>query len=423
LLSITYFWEMKWFYRLGIFIIRGLLPLAALFNSKVAYFLQGRRELFEKLDRFRSENHGPVAWFHVASLGEYEQAKPVIETLKNAHPELQIVLSFFSPSGYDQLVKKRPSLIDFITYIPLDSKRKAERFVTTLKPVLVFFVKYDLWYHHIQAIKRLEAQLYLISASFRPNQIYFSRFLFFQNLVKSFDAIFTQNKQSVKLLESIGYSGGIVAGDTRFDRVIATALHPKQFPEFLGWARQEQVLVAGSVWKEDMLVLIPEINANPQFRWIIAPHSLDPGPMHEWISAISKKTILYSGWDKRETDAKVILIDNIGMLSSLYQFGTIAYVGGAFGKGLHNILEPIGFKIPVIFGKLRSKDKFPEAGQSRQERCGFEVENSVELKKIIKLLEDPQAYAKSKAGASQWLETNQGASERILKEVLKRSQS
>jgi 3-deoxy-D-manno-octulosonic-acid transferase len=414
---------MKWFYRLGIFIIRGLLPLAALFNSKVARFLEGRIDLFEKLDHFRSGYSGPVAWFHVSSLGEYEQAKPVIEVLKNARPELQIALSFFSPSGYDQLVKKSSTLIDFITYIPLDSKRQAERFVAILKPVLVFFVKYDLWYHHVQASKRLEAELYLISASFRPNQIYFSRFPFFQNLIKSFDVIFTQNKQSVTLLESIGYSRGIVAGDTRFDRVIATALDPKQFPEFLGWAGQEQVLVAGSVWEEDMQLLIPEINTNPQFRWIIAPHSLDPEPMNKWISSISQKAILYSGWDRRETDARVILVDNIGMLSSLYQFGKVAYVGGAFGKGLHNILEPIGFKIPVLFGKLKRKEKFPEAGQSREEGCGFEVENSVELKNTMKLLEDPQAYSESKAGASQWLVANQGASERILKEVLKRYQS
>lgn len=411
---------MKWFYRFGIFIIRGLLPLAALFNSSITRFLEGRRDLFEKLDRFRSGNDEPIAWFHVASLGEYEQAKPVMEALKKAQPELQIALSFFSPSGYNQLVKKPSKLIDFMTYIPLDSKRQAERFVNTLKPVLVFFVKYDLWHHHIQAVIQLKAQLYLISAAFRPNQIYFSRFTFFQNLVKSFDATFTQNMQSVTLLESIGYLGGIVAGDTRFDRVIATALHPKQFPEFVDWAGQEKVLVAGSVWKEDMELLIPEINTNPQFRWIIAPHSLEPEPMNEWMSAISQKTILYSSWDKRETDSRVILIDNIGMLSSLYQFGTIAYVGGAFGKGLHNILEPIGFKIPVIFGKLKRKEKFPEAGQSRQEGCGFEVENSVELKSVMKAMEDPQAYSESKAGASQWLKANQGASERILKEVLKR---
>jgi 3-deoxy-D-manno-octulosonic-acid transferase len=414
---------MKWFYRLGIFIISGLLPLAALFNSKVARFLEGRKDLFEKLDHFRSGYSGPVAWFHVSSLGEYEQAKPVIEVLKNARPELQIALSFFSPSGYDQLVKKPSKLIDFITYIPLDSKQQAERFVATLKPVLVFFVKYDLWYHHIQAIKRLGVEFYLISASFRPNQIYFSRFPFFQNLIKSFDVIFTQNKQSVTLLESIGYSGGIVTGDTRFDRVIATALDPKQFPEFLGWAGQEQVLVAGSVWEEDMQLLIPEINTNPQFRWIIAPHSLDPEPMNKWMSAISQKAILYSGWDRKETDARVILVDNIGMLSSLYQFGKVAYVGGAFGKGLHNILEPIGFKIPVLFGKLKRKEKFPEAEQSMEEGCGFEVENSVELKNTMKLLEDSQAYSESKAGASQWLVANQGASERILKEVLKRYQS
>lgn len=420
---IAYFCGMKWFYRLVIFSIRGLLPLIAFFSSSVARFLEGRKNLFAKLNHFRSENRGATAWFHVASLGEYEQAKPVIEALKNARPELQIALSFFSPSGYNQLAKKKPDLIDFISFIPLDGKRNAETFVKTLNPELVFFVKYDFWYHHIQAIKRLGVPLYLISASFRSDQIYFSRLSFFQNLVKSFDAIFTQNQQSIRLLESIGYSKGILAGDTRFDRVIDTADHPKSFPEFTNWARREKVLVAGSVWEEDMRLLIPEINSNPQFRWIIAPHSLDPEPMQKWMSEIEPKCILYSDWDKLDTDVSVILIDNIGMLSSLYQFGTVAYVGGAFGKGLHNILEPIGFKIPVIFGRLKRKEKFPEAEQSKQEGCGFEVNDSAELSNILKSLEDPKTYVESKEAANRWLETNQGASERILNEVLKRTQS
>jgi len=420
---IAYFWVMKWLYRFGIFIFRGLLPVIAIFNPSLARFLKGRKRLFEKLEQFRENNPKPVAWFHVASLGEFEQAKPVIEALKKDHEEFQIVVSFFSPSGFDQLARRPLDLIDFITYLPLDSKRQAERFVNTLNPSLTFFVKYDLWYHHIQSVKSLKTPLYLISASFRSDQIYFSRMTFFQDLVKSFDLIFTQNRESIKLLESIGYKNGIVAGDTRFDRVISTALHPKQFPELEAWKEGHEVLVAGSVWEEDMQMLIPEINSNSKFRWIIAPHSLDPEPMKAWISSISDKAILYSSWDKKTTEAQVIVIDNIGMLSSLYQFAKIAYVGGAFGKGLHNILEPVGFQIPVLFGQLKRREKFPEAAQSKQEGCGFEVGNSAEFKRLVQVLEDKGTYAKCQYAAEKWLEANRGASDRIIKEILKRNQS
>ncbi len=414
---------MKWFYRLGIFIIRGILPVVALFSDSVNHFLKGRKGLFEKLSAFRAKINQPIAWFHVASLGEFEQAKPVIEKLKTARPELKIVVSFFSPSGFDQLSKKPSPLIDFITYLPLDSKRQAEKFVGILKPELVFFVKYDFWYHHIQAIKNSNAALFLISASFRPDQIYFSRIVFFQNLIKAFDLIFTQNLQSIELIESIGYEKGVMVGDTRFDRVLDTASNPKSFPELTQWIGSNQVIVAGSVWQEDMDLLLPQINLNPSMRWIIAPHSLDPEPMRRWISLISSQAILYSTWDKKSSDAQVIFIDNIGMLSSLYQFGYLAYVGGAFGKGLHNILEPIGFKIPVIFGKLRRKEKFPEAEQSIKEGCGFEVSDSKAVKHVIEKLDDPTTYSNSKLAAEKWLRSNQGSSDRIVKEVLKYTES
>jgi 3-deoxy-D-manno-octulosonic-acid transferase len=364
-----------------------------------------------------------MAWFHVASLGEYEQAKPVIEALKASQNDLKIVVSFFSPSGFNQLYKKPGPLIDFITYLPLDSKRQAQKFVGVLNPSVVFFVKYDLWYHHIEAVKNLGAPIYLISASFRPDQIYFSRIRFFQKILKSFNLIFTQNQQSIDLLKSIGCETGILAGDTRFDRVIATAKDPKKFPELAKWTNGNQILVAGSVWQEDMQILIPQINSSTNTKWLIAPHSLYLKSMNSWMSLISKKSTLYSLWDKIAMDPQVIFIDNIGMLSSLYQFASLAYVGGAFGKGLHNILEPIGFMTPVIFGSLRRIEKFPEAEQCKQEGCGFEVADSAELTSVIELLEDPSAFNKAKQSARKWIKANQGASDLIIKEILRREQS
>lgn len=409
---------MKWIYRFVLSLAKILLPIVGLLVPKVKYFLAGRKNLFESLSGFRKENPWDLIWFHVASLGEYEQARPVIALLKGEHPETKIMVSFFSPSGYDNVVKKPQLNVDFISYIPLDTKKNATHFVSLLNPTMAFFVKYDLWYEHILALKNRHIPIYLFSASFRPDQSYFKSDGFFRKILFQLDHIFTQNHSTLELLKNIDYQEVSFAGDTRFDRVADTAKNPKVFPELGEWASGEIVNVAGSVWQEDMDLLIPLLNKNPHEKWIIAPHDLGAEPMKRWASQLKSKSLRYSQWDKK-SDASIIFIDNIGMLSSLYQFARIAYVGGAFGKGLHNILEPLGFGVPVIFGKLKKQAKFPEANESQLNRCGFEVCSVQEIEAVYFKLQQEEFYKESVLASQKWVNSNVGAAQRVVDGVEK----
>lgn len=408
---------MKLLYRIAITLITAVLPVLGIFNVKINHFLKGRKGLLNKLKEFRSKNSGDLVWFHVASLGEYEQAKPVIAQLKLKRPAIFVLVSFFSPSGYDIATRKVQEHVDFISYIPLDRKSWAFEFVKIMNPSLVFFVKYDLWHHHILALKRNGIPIILFSASFRPDQRYFKSNGFFRNILSQMDKIFTQNLESLRLLESIAYKNGFMVGDTRFDRVNETALSPKKFPEIEKWVENEKVVVLGSVWEEDMKLLIPLINQNQDYLWIIAPHDINSEPMRIWAQVIEANSIRYSQ-SNNFTGKRILFIDNIGMLSSLYQYATLAYVGGAFGKGLHNILEPLGFEVPVIFGTLKNPSKFPEAAQSVRENCGFSVKDKEELQLTFNKLKDGNYYDESKLAAKNWVESNLGAARKIVDEVL-----
>lgn len=408
---------MNLIYRLALVGITGVLGLLSRFSAKLRHFLEGRKSLFKNLELFKKTCGAPVAWFHVASLGEYEQARPVIAALKSKRSELSIVVSFFSPSGYDHVTKKQQPHVDFITYLPLDRKSYAERFVSVLSPELAFFVKYDLWFHHLQALKSRQIPIFLISASLREDQAFFGIFgRFFRKNLFVMDWIFTQNEKSIRLLQSIDYIKTSLAGDTRFDRVAATAAGPKNLPEIENWISQAPVVVVGSAWEEDMRLLIPLINSRPNYRWIIAPHDLNPEPMDRWAAQIQLDSEKYSQWNSQDSNA-VLFIDNIGMLSSLYQFAKVAYVGGAFGKGLHNILEPLGFGVPVIFGKVEKASKFPEAAQSEQEGCGFAVVDEKGLLNQFEKLEQIDFYEKAVSSAQNWVKSNLGAADRIIQKV------
>lgn len=408
---------MNLLYRLLFFLVPGILNLLKPFSAKLSHFLEGRKLVFSKLRIFRESYSGSLAWFHVASLGEYEQARPVIASLKSKSPDLAIVVSFFSPSGYDHVIKKTQPNVDFITYLPLDRKRWAEKFVDILNPELAFFVKYDLWFHHIQALKKRSIPVFLISASLREDHSFFGVVgTFFRQNLFAMDWIFTQNSKSLELLESIGYTKTTLAGDTRFDRVAATAFAPKVLPEIKDWVGNRNAIVVGSAWEEDMKLLIPLINSRPKYCWIIAPHDLSPEPMDSWGKQLQPESKKYSNWSPTDSNS-VLFIDNIGMLSSLYQFAKVAYVGGAFGKGLHNILEPLGFGRPVIFGKVKKASKFPEAAQSVQEGCGFSVTDEKSLLEIFEKLENPDFYNKSVDSAQNWVKSNLGAADRIIEKV------
>lgn len=394
-----------------------ILPILGVFVPKIRHFLAQRENLFASLSDFRVAHPGPLTWFHVASLGEYEQAKPVIAALKEQEPSTWVVVSFFSPSGYEPTSKRPQAEVDYITYLPLDRKSWAERFVGILQPSQSIFVKYDLWFHHLQALKKRAIPTYLIAASFRPEQTYFAWYgNFFCRMLAQMDWIFTQNEVSIQLLASLKITKASLTGDTRFDRVAATAAQPLDLPGIKNWIQGRPTVVIGSAWEEDMSLLIPLIQSKPDWLWIIAPHAIDAAVIDRWATTLGVPSQKYSKW-KEEQSHRILFIDNIGMLSSLYQFAHIAYVGGGFGKGLHNILEPLGFGVPVIFGKLRRASKFPEAAQSQVEGCGFAVANAQELQEVVAKLEQSEFYFQSVAAAHRWVKANLGAATRIVAQL------
>lgn len=394
-----------------------ILPILGVFVPKIRHFLALRKNLFSSLKDFRTAHPGPLTWFHVASLGEYEQAKPVIAALKAKELETWVVVSFFSPSGYEPTSRRPQAGVDYITYLPLDRKSWAKHFVEILQPSRSIFVKYDLWYHHLQALKKWGVPTYLIAASFRPEQSYFAWYgNFFCSMLAQMDWIFTQNEASIQLLSSQGISQASLTGDTRFDRVAATAAQPMDFPAIKNWIQGRPTVLIGSAWEEDLNLLIPLIQSKPEWLWIIAPHTMDTAMMNRWALALGRPSQKYSQW-KEEQAPGILFIDNIGMLSSLYQFAHLAYVGGGFGKGLHNILEPLGFGVPVIFGKPRRASKFPEAAQSQAEGCGFPVSNAKELQEVVAKLEQPDFYSQSVAAAHHWVKANLGAATRIAEHL------
>jgi 3-deoxy-D-manno-octulosonic-acid transferase len=410
---------MRLLYTLGIHTLALGIRLGSLKSPKLAQMVRGRKNLLPTLSHFRMKADGPLVWVHVASLGEYEQAKPVIEAFKKSHPHWLVCVSFFSPSGYENVIKKPQAFVDYITYLPFDTPVYAEEFVQILQPKAVFFVKYDLWYHHLAAVKKRHIPIFLIAASLRSDQIYFSWYGgFFTKILLNFDHIFTQNQKTADLLVEIGYTTWTVAGDPRYDNVQAISLSPKSFPEISGGI-QKRVVVAGSVWQEDMDLLIPYINSHSGYQYLIAPHDIRSPQIDEWEKAISKRVVRHSQLSENANPIpwEVMIIDNIGMLSSLYQYAQVAYVGGAFGKGLHNILEGLAFRIPVIFGWLKNKSKFPEWEISRSYGCGFAAKDVGSFRKIMDNLEDESAYNQACNGAERLLTDNLGSAKKIMEKV------
>jgi len=408
---------MKPFYDIVLKSFSALGGLVKMASPKLKVLVEGRKEVFENIKIFAAE-YNNIAWFHVASLGEYEQAKPVIAKLKEKMPESSVLVTFFSPSGYENVIKKAQPYVDYISYIPFDTPQNAQRFLDILNPKLVFFVKYDLWANMIFEVKKRGIPLFLFSAAFRPDQIYFKDYgAFFKEILKSFDYIFAQNQTTKDLLTTIGYSSVSITGDTRFDNVSALSRSPKKFDEIEQWISGDKVMVVGSAWQEDIDLLIPLINSDLGYKYIIAPHDIDTKKINEWQNDLSKKSVLYSELIPK-SQSEVLFIDNIGMLSSLYQYADLAYVGGAFGKGLHNILEPMAYHIPVIFGKVKRVNKFPEAGISINYGSGFSVADSSELIKVVNLLQGKDRYNRACQAAKKMVDDNLGSAEKIMAQVM-----
>ncbi len=412
---------MRILYNLGMNLLDWLMKIGSKRSDKLKLAVKGREKTFESIKSFKEVQSGKLVWFHVASLGEYLQAKPVIAAFKKEQPEWVVAVSFFSPSGYEQVIKKKQDEVDFICYLPIDTSKNAHQFIDLLSPDMVFFIKYDLWANHIMAAKKRKIPLYLIAASFRAEQVYFAWYGgFFKKLLTCFDHIFVQNEASMELLQKAGLKSISMTGDPRFDNVYKTSLQPKSFPEIAQGITQK-VMVLGSVWQEDMDNLIPFINQSKDLQFIIAPHDINAGVIENWQKAITLPSIKYSEFGKVEqaTAWNILIIDNIGMLSSLYQFARWAYIGGAMDKGLHNILEPLAFGIPVLFGPLKRVSKFPEADISIQSGCGFAVKDEREVITVMDKLSQSADYEEACLAAKNLVNDNLGSAERTVEIIMK----
>jgi 3-deoxy-D-manno-octulosonic-acid transferase len=393
--------------------------VASLFSSKIRKGVEGRAQLISRLDSsFTSLANGrPVAWFHAASLGEFEQGRPVMEAFRVQYPDYFILLTFFSPSGYE--IRKNYNGADYICYLPHDSRSNVREFVRIVNPRVTFFIKYEFWYNYLKELKKGDRYVYSFSAIFRPGQILFKWYGgFYRSLLGYFDHIFVQNDESVNLLRNINIPHCSVAGDTRFDRVFAIAGQARELPQIAGFVNGAPCLVAGSVWESDMQVLIPAINSLHQpLKMIIAPHEIKPDEIANWRKQLNGSSVLYSEFVKGiKTDADYLFIDNIGMLSSLYRYGTMAYIGGSFGGGLHNILEAATFSLPVVFGN-KGYYKFQEAKDLIKEGGAVAVADAEQLTAIIRKWCEPDVSAAIGNISRSYVEDRVGATGLVMKEV------
>lgn len=344
------FKKMQYLYNTIVFLATYLLQILSFLNPKIKLFVDGRKNVFDIL-RQNIHTSDRVLWFHVASLGEYEQGLPVIEQMKRRFPSHKIVISFFSPSGFE--VKKNNQMANTTIYLPLDSRQNVREFLDLTHPDMAFFIKYELWPNYLSELKKRGIKTYLISGIFRKNQMFFCWYGgFFKKMLHGFDHFFVQNENTKNLLNTIGFQNITVSGDTRFDRVFSILEQDNTLQFVADFKNQNTTIVAGSTWSKDENVLVSYLNNHQNLKWIIAPHNIDLVQIQKLKASISKKVVLFSekkGKDLAEFD--VLIIDTIGLLTKIYHYADIAYVGGGFGNpGVHNLLEPAVFGVPIVVG-------------------------------------------------------------------------
>lgn len=408
---------MSLLYNLGILFYGLFIRFAALLNKKAKLFVAGRKNWKEKLNSAIDKN-ATYIWVHCASLGEFEQGRPVLEEIKKQYPHYKIALTFFSPSGYE--IRKNYEGVDIVSYLPLDTKKNARDFVRLLHPEKVFFVKYEFWYNYISQIKKQEIPLYIISAIFRENQQFFKSTpwgKWYKKMLNNFEHIFIQNETSAQLLEQSGIQNFSVSGDTRFDRVAKIAQGAKRFEIVEKFKSNNVTLIAGSTWKPDEELLAAFINKSEGVKLIIAPHEVSAANINRIQQLLKKPAICFSKANISDIHTfDVLIIDSIGILSSLYQYGDVAYIGGGFGVGIHNILEAATFKLPVIFGP--NYLKFKEAVDLVNEKGAFSIQNFTELERTLnKLLSNKKNLQNASKTCIKYIGKNVGATKLIINKV------
>lgn len=409
---------MLFLYTVIVILASQLVKLLALFSPKIKLFVEGRKEVFSTLKNKISPRDKTI-WFHAASLGEYEQGLPVMEAIKIKFPNHKIVVTFFSPSGFE--VRKNNTVADITVYMPLDTKKNAATFLKLVHPEMVFFIKYEYWPNYLNELKKRNIKTYLISGVFRENQIFFKWYGgFYRNALKTFDYFFVQNESSKKLLQSIGFTHVKISGDTRFDRVVAILERDTTLDFITQFKNNQTTVVVGSSWPKDENLLINFINnTNDTIKFIIAPHNIKAEQILELQQSITKKTVLFSEKENKNlAEFDVFIIDTIGILTKIYSYADIAYVGGGFGNpGVHNILEPATFGIPIIIGPNYSH--FAEAtALVNMEGC-ISISNQNELNETLSNLISNKDVRHEKGHiCSTFVQMNKGATAVVLNHLL-----
>ncbi len=402
-------------YEFGVFV-------ASLFSDKVKKMWKGERASFAYL-REHVDPNAEYVWFHAASLGEFEQGRPIIEELKRIAPEKKILLTFFSPSGYE--VRKNYEGADLVCYLPIDTYVNARKFLRTVRPVMAFFIKYEFWYNYLHILRHRNVPVYSVSSIFRKEQLFFKWYGHsYSKVLKCFTWFFVQNEESRRLLEAKGFSNVDVTGDTRFDRVVQIASQSKTIPVVEKFADGKKVFVAGSSWLPDEEIFIPYFTGHKDWKIIIAPHVIAESHLGQIMQLLTGRRVVrftqvHETDDEQLREAEVLIVDCFGLLSSIYKYGDVSYVGGGFGVGIHNLLEAAVWNIPVVFGP--NNEKFQEAQELKACGGGIEIDGPEAFKtKMDAFMADEQLLREKSAAAGGYVHSHSGATSKLLS-VLKMS--
>jgi len=379
--------------------------IAALFNAKAKLWIKGRKTIFQKLTEAIKEDQD-IVWFHCASLGEFEQGKPIIEGYKLKYPNHKILLTFFSPSGYE--IRKNYDVVDWVFYLPADTKKNAKQFISIVNPIKVIFIKYEFWFNYMAELNKKNIPFYSVSSIFRKEQSFF-KYDWFAKQLNNVSHFFVQDQNSKELLKNIGFSNCTVAGDTRFDSVISNTQNSISISLVEKFSENKTTIICGSTWPKDEALLVKYIKKNPNYNYIIAPHEM------QHISALKNQTnaLLFSKANNTNiSDINVLIIDSIGILSNVYKYGDLAYIGGGFGSGIHNILEAVTFGLPVVFGP--NYQKFKEANELIELEGAISISNFKELTSAIDYFN-----TFDKSIAINYTQENSGATKKILNLIIK----
>lgn len=403
-------------YNLGIYLYLLGVAITSLFNEKVKKMWRGERDAIRILKE-KVDPNAKYIWFHAASLGEFEQGRPLMEQLRQEHPEYKILLTFFSPSGYE--VRKNYEGADIITYLPLDTITNARRFLRTVRPVMAFFIKYEFWFNYLHILKHRGVPVYSVSSIFRPGQIFFRWYgRQYAHVLKCFTRFYVQNEISKELLSKIGIKDVQIVGDTRFDRVLQIKAAAKKLPLVEQMVGDSKCFIAGSSWQPDEEIFIPFFNEHKDWKLVIAPHVIAEEHLQQIEKLLAgRKVVRYTqATEDNVKDAEVLIIDCFGLLSSIYQYADVTYVGGGFGVGIHNTLEAAVWDVPVFFGP--NNERFLEAQGLKKCGAGLEIASAEDFRRLMQgLVDQPTVIKELGDKAGTYVKSMTGATKKILADV------